>query len=182
MTKYVVVAASVGVTMGRNDPLTHLPDVRRFVRGSVIDPAGFDTDAGKAKLQRLLEHGLIRDEKDTPAPPGVYQTPFDIPLDRDPGGEKTPEQPGVVVLEGDDLDEDEESDDTDDPPPAPEPDLSETETSEQAPPVDENQPAPPSRGASAAVWHQYAQQIGLDVPESASRTEVQDAYDARQAG
>lgn len=178
MAKYVVVAASVGITTGKNDPLTHLPDVRRFSRGAEIDSDKFDTEAGKAKLKRLLQAGAIRDEADPPAPSGVYQTPFDIPLDRDPGGEKTPEQPGIVVLPDDDLDEDEESDDDSDPETFVEPDLSETDEQEAAA---SDEPAPPSRGASAAVWHQYAKQIRLDVPEDASRTEIQDAYDARQA-
>lgn len=203
MTEYIVAAAALGVPTGKENPLTRLPDVVRFVRGEVVDSEKFDTDAGRNKIERLLKQGALRDPEDIPQEAKVaYASDFDIPLDRDPGGART-EQVGVVRLPGDDIEDDDEDDDSEPPrfaeptgsqagvpvttgpasqevqtPPASTP--AETVSDEpDADSADESVPTPPSRGASTAVWQQYANQIGLEVPPDAGRTEIQEAYDTK---
>lgn len=198
MTKYVVAAAALGVPTGKENPLTRLPDVVRFVRGQVVDSEKFDTEAGRNKIERLLAQGALRDPDDIPPQAQrVFQSEFDIPLDRDPGG--NPPESQIVKLPGDDVD-DEGDDGSDDPVRLPSlvdgtPEarlqgeaVDPADTGGDAAPEEELQdtdgdgtPEPPSRGASTAVWQQYAQRVGLDVGPDASRTEIQEAYDRRVA-
>lgn len=206
MTEYIVVAAALGVPTGKEDRLTRLPQVVRFTRGQVVDSDKFDTEDGRDKIERLLKQGALRDPDDIPQAAKVaYQSDFDIPLDRDPGS--TPAaQPGVIRLPGDDI-EDDGTDDTDPLVPrlpslvdgTPEARLQgesvdPADTGGDAVPeepdgtdealVDTNGdgvPEPPSRGASTAVWQQYAERVKLDVPADASRSQIQEAYDAKVA-
>jgi hypothetical protein len=196
MTKYVVAAAALGVPTGKEDRLTRLPQVVRFVRGQVVDSEKFDHEDSQAKIERLLKQGALRDPEDVPAQAQqVYQSDFDIPLDRDPAA---PEN-NVVKLPGDDID-DEGEDATDAVWVPPQPSLvdgtpearlqgtavrpEDTDgTHEEPSEADDGEelPAPPSRGASTAVWQQYAERIDLGTAPDASRTEIQEAYDAKVA-
>lgn len=194
MTEYVVAAAALGVPTGKENPLTRLPDFVRFVRGQVVDSTKFDTEAGRNKIERLLKQGALRDPEDIPQQAqAAYQSEFDVPLDRDPGGSVEPSQ--VVRLPGDDI-EDDSTDSTDDPVRLPSLVDGTPEARLQGESVDpastggdpapdanpsETEPEPPSRGASTAVWQQFAQQTELDVPPDASRADIQAAYDARVA-
>lgn len=197
MTEYVVAVAALGVPTGRENPLTRLPDFQRFVKGQIVDSEDFDTKQGRNKIERLLQQGALRDPKDTPqGGPASYKSPFDIPLDRDPGGQSSAD--GIIRLEGDDI----EDDDEDDTEASGSPDdlLHPAPTEQVAPSLTDGTPEarlagdavesgddgvldnaplpePPSRGASTAVWQQYAQRARLDVSEDASRAEIQDAYD-----
>jgi hypothetical protein len=196
----------LGVPTGKENMLTRLPDVVRFSRGQVVDSEKFDSEAGRNKIERLLRQGALRDPDDIPqAAKVVYQSDFDIPLDRDPGGTSA-SQPGVIRLPGDDI----EDDGTDDADPsalrlpslvdgtpearlqgeavdpadtggdvAPEPEDDEETETESLP--DGSLPEPPSRGASTAVWQQFAARARLGTGPDASRTEIQDAYDAKVA-
>lgn len=210
MTKYIVVAAALGVPTGKENMLTRLPNVVRFSRGQVVDSEKFDTEEGRDKIERLLRQGALRDPDDIPQAAKVaYESDFDIPLDRDPGGGPAV-APGVIRLPGDDV-EDDGTDDADpdalrlpslvdgtpearlqgeavDPAdtggdPAPEEEEEESDDSGDGTeaPAAGGLPAPPSRGASTAVWQQYAKQANLPVSEDASRTEIQDAYDTKVA-
>lgn len=196
MTEYIVVVAALGVPTGKENPLTRLPDVVRFRRGEVVDTAEFDTKQGRNKIERLLRQGALRDPDDIPAQAkAVFKSEFDIPLDRDPGGVAA-ETPGIVKLPGDDLDDDEQDAGTWPPQPSlvsgtPESRLQGTAvnsadtdgTHEELADTDgDGHPEPPSRGASTAVWQQYARRIDLPVSENATRTEIQEAYDAQVAG
>ena len=192
MAKYVVVAASLRIPTGKTNLLTHLPDTRKFVRGATVDSDRFDNEVGRDKIERLLHQGALRDPADVnPQAKQQFESAFSIPLDTDPGAND--ELRGAVVkLPGDDLDDDEVSDDDRDVTPFVEPSLVEIEDDDeqtaipeveetQTPETNEDEPAPPSRGASGAVWRQYADQIKLDVPLDAGRDQIVAAYDARQA-
>lgn len=204
MAKYVVVAASLGVPTGGINLLTHLPDIRRFRKGDTVDSDQFDTEVGRNKIERLLHQGALRDPADVERA-SRYQSDFDIPLDRDPGGvAATPE---IIRLPGDDIEDDE--DDASEPlvprlpslvdgtpearlagepvdpadtggDVAPEPEDEEAEV-EAEPVPDGPLPEPPSRGASTAIWQQFAARARLGTSPDASRTEIQEAYDAKVA-
>lgn len=191
MTKYVVAAAALGVPTGKEDRLTRLPQVVRFTRGQIVDSEKFDHEDSRDKIERLLKQGALRDPEDIPqAARATYQSEFDIPLDRDPGGANV----GIVKLPGDDIEDDGE-DGSEDPLAARLPSLVDgtpearlqgeavdpAETGGDPAPEPSVLDNPPSRGASTAVWQQYAKQAELDVPEDASRTEIQEAYDAKVA-
>jgi hypothetical protein len=206
VTKYVVAAAALGVPTGKENPLTRLPDVVRFVRGQVVDSEKFDTEAGRNKIERLLRQGALRDPEDVPpAAQQTFRSEFDIPLDRDPGGQ--PPQSQIVKLPGDDI-EDDGADGSEDPlaarlpslvdgtpearlqgqavdpaetggDAAPEPEEADGTNEELRDTDGDGIPEAPSRGASTAVWQQYAQRAKLDVPADASRAEIQAAYDKR---
>lgn len=185
MAEYIVVANSLRVPTGKENPLTRLPDCRKFVRGEVVDSDKFDTEAGRDKIERLLRQGALRDPDDTPnQAKQEYASAFDVPLERDPGGEAA-ERGSVVKLPGDDIDD--EGDDDSEPETVPEP--TDDEPTDEETNDDTSEPVagngelanPPSRGASTAVWQQYAGQVGLDVSTDASRSEIQSEYDRRVA-
>ena len=210
MTKYIVAAAALGVPTGKEDRLTRLPQVIRFTRGQVVDTEDprLDSDDSRAKIQRLLNAGALRDPGDIPPQAQAeFKSEFDIPLDTDPGGQPKVET-GIVKLPGDDVD-DEGTDGTPDPA-SPDTLLHPTPTQQVAPSLvdgtpearlqgqavtadntndgtneelrDEDGdglPEPPSRGASTAVWQQFAQRVKLDVPADANRQTIQDAWDAK---
>lgn len=202
MTEYVVAAAALGVPTGKENPLTRLPDVIRFVRGQIVDSDDFDTKAGRNKIERLLKQGALRDPADVPPQArAVYQSEFDVPLDT---AQKPPES-SIVRLPGDDI-EDDGADGSDDPVRLPSlvdgtPEarlqgeaINPADTGGDAAPEEpdgtdeelvdadgDGVPEPPSRGASTAVWQQYARRTGLDVHPDASRTEIQAAYDEHVA-
>jgi len=51
-----------------------------------------------------------------------------------------------------------------------------------APPSDGGEPKRAGKGSGRDAWHAYAESIGLDVPDDASRDDIIAAVDAAQAG
>jgi hypothetical protein len=166
MTEKKVAWSQITLATGRVHQASKEPYVVSYKKGDLVDRDEHDSDAWREKFDRLVEAKALVDV-DEAVDRSQYQSAFDVPLTGGPGES---EVRLVVDEENDDLGDDDEEDGEE---------PTDSVTPDSVPddqPTDE--PARPSVNASGAVWHQYAETVGVEVAPDAKRADVIQAVEA----